>query len=873
MALTPNGEEIITIQTPDGRSVQVPASLANAFAGAQPVAPPAPVPMQQEAPLAPAAAAIPSGADLDYAFTSIPEEQRTPAPAARVVTPEGFEQPITPAGFETKPAQQAKPKAAPAAAPSAPQDPNVAMLEGASDMQDEANANVADAQFQQGLAEAGAQIALADARQEANTAIDQVGMAEQKKAQQALEDAVKTDTQVTGLIKKHADTKIDRTHDHEALATIGQVLALIGMAYNKQSGPNPATEMYLKSIDRKVAGQMGDLDKLEKTIGYKKEDIKRLRETMSDNMAMRNALVAAECEKQARIMDEMALRTSSEKVKASAMTLAMQTRERGAEAKAAAVTKQVDYNQKLKFHNDGIKQQIADRGAANWRHSSSLKENARQFDLDFSEKVRNNSMDYEIALGKANAERGVEGQKQMLEFRKLNEEQAIGTVNSGETILTAEGYKMMDQAAALESKAQEIIALGATTPQQEQQVQALRQQAASIRGTAKTVEAFRAGSASKEIRKQYAATQNVATLVDDIKGLYEKNGPSVTWKNEDQQALEEKRMSLMFAIKEATQAGALDKGLVAAIEKQIGANPNDVTVGFLADKLGIKAGTDPKGVAARLDSLSQGFEMSFANTMRANKWDGDPQKLKLIFRKEKPKAGPNDEDVKKLGSETAASGAAAADDTDLPQRAWARGGQIVSGVLGLDEEGPFGKSTSERRGENIRANASLSYPTLTKEQGKALDNIVTQAQKNPDARTQLLNLASNKDPDIASAAVRAAKQIPEVYSQLRSSTDPKVKEQIRIADSLSDIQDRGTGPQFTPEQSMKAAKLALKEKAIEAVSAQTPLAELASRAGALNDDGAYKEISRRAGSGDAQARTVLGKVQEFRAKSRGAGVR
>lgn len=297
------GTEIVEVTTPDGRRVKLPAQLAAGFSGLQPVPQPEPDPVAL--PSAPAPPEFTPQDRLDIAGDAAAGPVTLPgqSPAGNPAQPRG---PVTlPAQLDDPgpPQQQPTPEIPTAGAA-------LAGEQGAIDQQQKAVTAAAQIEADRATAEGEALAAR-------NEQVDQI-LVERERV--ALENKQALDERMLAYdreAKAIANTKIDRGVDHPILAAISVALGGIGSAMKGESG-NPALDMLLKQIDRKVQGQMADLDSRRAGLAIQREGINDQRSVNRDKLAEYDVRRDAAIQQAQRKIEEIGTRSGSDLVKARA---------------------------------------------------------------------------------------------------------------------------------------------------------------------------------------------------------------------------------------------------------------------------------------------------------------------------------------------------------------------------------------------------------------------------------------------------------------------------------------------------------------------------------------------------------------------------
>jgi hypothetical protein len=395
------GGDMVDVSTPDGRRLTVPSQFAAQFPELQPIQPmgqqlaPAP-PLELQPPtevagpstlMTPEAGAVPMPAD-----TAPPSPAQPPGPAFAM-----------PALAAQMPATTAQPQGGPVASPSqaagpsnpAPQaQPRPEMTNaGLSKL---GNAGVYNAE--QGALDQKGQAIRNAAQVDADdaTRVGNAMAARDAETQRILEERAKAAADNQARLeskmveyeqnaKAIADTKIDRSIDHPILAAIGVALGAIGAAMNKQQG-NPALDMLLKSIDRKVAAQVQDLEIKRGSLAVQRDGLNMQREAGKDRLADIDQRRVAAIDQATRQIETIKAQSGSDRTKANAdLTLAGLAQERvktldsAMQREQAKLAAEQERKDKLLMHKQSIGVQYA-----------GLSQQDRHFKLDYAEKVRSN---------------------------------------------------------------------------------------------------------------------------------------------------------------------------------------------------------------------------------------------------------------------------------------------------------------------------------------------------------------------------------------------------------------------------------------------------------------------------------------------------
>lgn len=849
-----SGEETVSVTTPDGRTLDVPKSVANQLllpqpdtqaigqGGVDPIGPPGSppnaLPMPETGPLptpppdAQAGGMVP-GQDAMGNPTLSPGESYAPPPTPAPQPDFAVEAPQMPAKPQGgKPAPAARPPTA------------IQKVQAAGDAARDAQSQ---AEIDQANIEAAGQWMVGNAFEKRNAEIDKLMAKKAADEAAGQQEQAKKVSELEAMKTKIAGTKIDRNADHPILSGLMIMLGGIGTAWNKQDmNQNPAWLAFNATLDRKVAGQQADLDQLNKLYGMTKEEVQTIREKWTDRRAMHQALVAAETEKSARHIEEITARTNSEAVKQNGIKLAAAIRERGTVAAMDAVKFQMDFDQKDKHQKQQLGYQYSVLG-------ETKRKNAADEQLE-REKM---FADVTKSLAAEKARGGEAAFKARQELVKTNEERGLRNVNrkpgDAEYLLTGRGRQMLDQAAALESQAQaaSLVPGGAAN------AQALRNQASLLRGDAQTDEVIRARdtAGAKGISDKYAAAQQLGDMLDGMKSLADKNGKAYFSSNEGQATLKSQQVEFLMALKDAWALGVLSKSDMTTLQKAMGGDPVDGwTAGNMADKIGLKLGTDPDAWQAAVGSLVKGSQDRVVLDLRANSnFAGSAEDI-FAGRKPQDKAA-TDAAAGILKDKTPGEVAAGERNVGTGRKALNAVADIGSNI----KEGFVGNalgntdSRAERNAKTAENSGSVTHAGLTPGQAASFDSLTARAKSNDPkkaetARNQIFAVVGGNRPDVAQSVLSNLRdKDPGLYAQaIKHVRDPQILEVV----------DAWQAQDAQP-------KIDMAQGAAKNVVVGTQDNRTLGQQATVGMDDAYSELARRAARGDKEAanivKTLLGK--------------
>lgn len=863
-----DGEEIVTYVTPDGRSLPVPQSVANQLqaqglgTGPVPFAPGLPGgPNAAGGTVEPApASVVDSLYDLANKQTVVPQqpdyylppEVAAPIQAADAAATQAYDRANPPAKVSKKPAAPRNTLAD-------------AGIEGG------LNTELAALEAQKAAGLRAAEVAaagktvLADAQRDRSV---EITAAEKVRTDIAEKNISEADAKRALIVKTRdqiANTKIDRSYDHPVMAAIALVLGGIGSALKRDS-VNPAIEMLWKSVDRKVAGQMADLEQKGKVLGMTRDELIDLKEKFGTTMGVQNTLVAAAAEKGARYIEELTSRTSSDEIRANGLQMAAAMRLRGAEKTMAAIQAELDLGEKR-----------ANRAAENSRFYSSLKQNDIHFSKELLFKYDNLLSDEQKAMWSAKASGSASAAKATADLMKENEARGIGDAR-GKYLLTQKGYDMSDQADKMVAEAKELRAGGVLTAEQTTKADTLEQQARQLKEMANTAEVYRQGDAgiANKTAQKVAAIQTVAKLTDDIKNLYDQKGRVYLSTDAGQKEIQSKQGLLLMFLKDAFHLGVLSKQDITQVDRVTGGDATKgFTTGNISDLLGgIKIGEDPEAFKAALTAVSETLESGLTSELRASHWDVDAstpagkKRLRMIYHQEEAPLDPG-----AVTSKKDLTPAEAASD----RRSAGTISDTISRVLY-----PLSGS-AKSQADALENSGSVTRPGLSKNQAEVFDTWMAARAKGGDegkkAEASLSQQVLSDRPALALATLHNLRDTDlKLYNELKTKvpSDSVVGKQLAYEDQRRDAAaaGRGTAEPVDPLARLKRSGVAA-ETARAAVMANTGITDLGKLA-IIGDKPALAELGRRAGAGGpdaADARKMLDAAVKNREKLSGGGYR
>lgn len=795
MALT--DDDIGEYATPDGRIARLPHAFAQKFANLTPVQAPEPQGIPQQlnigatgpapsfgevvAPQVPIAdprlpQSVTNQSMLPTADASAqPVIEDPQVTAVRVAPPQEY---VAATVDNTGKAPNAK---AAARTPQGPQGPHrttdADLLKiGLGGVYDETQAGIADEKRAVELKaelEAQQQAEIAGAYHQRNEEIDARVAKRAADAEQYAQQINDKTVAMQAATDRYANTKIDRSVDHPILAGIAVALGAIGSAM-KNENKNPGLDALYAAIDRKVAGQMQDLDKQGKSIGMQRDLIADMRQQAGDRLALNNLMIAGESEKAARRVEEMAARSNSDIIRANGIKLASELRQKSAAAGGEAVKGAMAYQQAAKQLAQQERDSVRSAGVQYTR----IGEDKRQFNLKFGEdkrqfdlKLAQDKADKEAAIRAADAKGTKLSTEDIAKIEKENRELGVGNPSNGsQAYLTSKGQKLADEASGLEAEAKALRESDAakdqgTKGQMARQAADMKMERASqLRGEAKLHHQFKARDTAeaKELSKTISDTQQVLTGIDIIKKLRKDHGPKWLTTGPGQQAMSTYSGVLDLSLKEAFKAGALDEGTDKKLQQLSGGDPSKLRIGDLWSVLG-EANTD-----ANLDALGDAMERRAHGAFQAIP-DGPIIKF---------------ERAKDVGKESSTKAAAdiKADTTPQEESEGSQGGGKVREFIDDHDIGAVIKNPADARREAADNSGSTKYVGLTENGERAVRvlyknyNTGTPDEKR-NARAQLLELAGDKREGVSRGVLYGMQdEAPDLYREALKKASPAVRE-------------------------------------------------------------------------------------------------
>lgn len=526
--------DMVNLLTPDGRAVTMPSGLAANFPGLQPFPIPPPMP------------AMPAGPASDQAGNPPPAAPPIPAPGPQngpITDPSQLPQVAGPAaapqGPVTSPAQDPGVPRRPAPEPS----PTKAQLikEGPAGA---LAAQSAAIDKQQAAIDRSAQVEADAATQEGHAMAQRDEQTQQilnERAKQAAANEAELNKRIQArdqMADQIAKTRIDRSVDHPIWAQIGLIMSMVGTAMTRRPGEawnDPAYNTLQQLLDKKVAGQMADLDQKRLAISQMNIGITEQRQHNVDRLTEIDARKDAAIQQAQQAVNTIAMQMKSPAALAKAAEVNATLEEKRADLRGQATQKYQDQMnaeaaraQTLAMHRESLGMQYT-------IHRETLAAQER-------EKMASNA----VALLK-------EGKAGAAARAKDASERAIFDPRTGDVQLNPTGQAKLKQADQVEAMARDnprgaaqayIKSLRdqATTPEQKQQIdqldarvrtdpqlanQAAHEYANSLREDARTNDGVLAPdkAVADKIRPRLQAAQEMTDQVSEASKILQA-GPS-----------------------------------------------------------------------------------------------------------------------------------------------------------------------------------------------------------------------------------------------------------------------------------------------------------------------------------------------------------
>lgn len=497
--------DMINVSTPDGRTLTVPSSFAAQFPGLQQTPPPpeqalAPSPIGPPAMASPQEIAAPDLSDAGREAGAGPGAM-APQPGIPMLPPPN----AATAGPITSPTQ-----APDAGAPNVPATPppmtsaglaklgNAGVYNAESDALDQRGAAISRAALVDANEATKVGNAMAARDAESQRILEQRNAAAQ--ANQQAMDAKMLEYETNA--KKIADVKIDRGLDHPILAAIGLALGSIGSAMNHQQG-NPALDMLLKQVDRKVAAQMQDVGLQRDSLAQQRADLTMSRDLGKDRLAEYDQRRVAAIDQAARQIETIKAQSGSDRTKANADIALAGLNEERAKTLGAAMQREQDRLTKEEQRKDTLlmhKQSIGVQYAAQAQAERHWKADSEEHKFEFDTGQKNLMKEKADALAEKYA---ALGQKDKADKAKKVGEAGIWDPSTGDVMLDPEGRKKIAQADSYEAQAR--------TSKDPAQTQKLNEAAAALHESAQLNNAVVAPDkeAAAKLRPMVVAAQSI----------------------------------------------------------------------------------------------------------------------------------------------------------------------------------------------------------------------------------------------------------------------------------------------------------------------------------------------------------------------------
>lgn len=852
------GDEIVDVTTPDGRTLKLPRS----------VVPSSLLPAPQQIGAAPGFTdetvynvtepEIPSvtGGSIDQVqnpdtqVVDAPPVQSAPDYQLATLNPPSTPREVARSNkqYEQKQAKQAQAKAAYQASPQG-------QMAGVQKQTQSAFTAEKSAIVDAAVVEAAAQDMIGEAHAKANERLDKIFSDRAKAAEDLVLAEQKKNDELISTRKKIASTKIDRKSDHPIINALGIAMMNIGAAMDGDKSA-PGFEFFWRALDRKVQNQMGDLDLMEKTYGMQKDELSALKDVNNRKLEVYNTLIAGEADKAKRHLEEIVAKSAGEQTKAKAQILMAQIDQRAAVAHQDAVRWGLEYDQKDKHQKAQIGLGYAN--LAESRRSNMVGEQLKREDM---------YLDWQKHLASLKASGDEAAYKAQLKMGEELSKRGIRDIN-GEFLLSKDGRAMMSQAQQLEDEAAKLVkatengANGIPTPETmkaaQQRAGMLRERAAQLRGQASLTGGVLASNDTEAVAmsNMMASGQSVIQLIDEIKVVADQVGRGVLQRDKAQAKLQAMFNQLKPGLKEAWQLGSWDKGASNLVADIIGSDPSsEWNAGVLGAVVSRKMLEDPNAFKGRLDAVASDLENRAKNKL-VQKGAKFGDKDTVFNRATGVDTGTPAAKASAAISEgrTPTEAEAASEPSTLGKirdKVYAFGGGLGKGSV-LDQAFGVGSEAMtpayEANKSAAVASGSLTRVGLNPQQAQGFDTLL-KAYKGGDAGAgdalvaQVSNYAEQR-PELAGALARNLREhAPDLYTKARLVL-PKGGE---LDKQLGYEESARAGVSLMPTQMLvQNLVMTLDEN------------------GKITDQEAWKDLSRRATTGDPEAKSAMTKlVQEI----------
>lgn len=569
MALFP-GEELIDVQTPDGRAMKLPRSIASAFPG---LAAPAPVTTPAIAPPAPDPVVREAGA--------VPATLSAPVVTTPAVDAVSAADPATP---PREPAEPKPPQETPPPAPTTPSDLRGAGFGGVIDRQNAALDAQAAAGKDKATVEADQWTRIANMQAEQEKKVDEILTARAKAAEENARRVEQATSSADAAVKAYADHKVDRNVSHPIVAALSVALGAIGSAMKNES-KNPALDMLMSQIDKNVQLQLADREKLRDVAGQRRSAIDAIRQQASDRTAQYNLALAGEIERTKRLGDQIMSRSNSQLAKANWAEYRAKLDEKKAEVFAAGVNQQVAKDERDRAY----KEQLRSTRVAEGQRAAGIALDRQRFaqsQYEFDERLKREDAKILLEAKQLDAAGKAAEAKALREEHEKNRELGVGAPPrvakdaSGKAVVDETGTPVIERGAPLRNADGEL---------------------------------FRAADkdSARDLRKKMAAAGEITSIIDEVLAIRDRvGGESETFNSDESQRL-----------------GVLQNQLIKISKSGTEGMSSDADMKKLADALGAGDVRSFRSLAAGLEEGRLRTETLFNRELQANQYTGKPVKF------------------------------------------------------------------------------------------------------------------------------------------------------------------------------------------------------------------------------------------------------
>lgn len=313
----------------------------------------------------------------------------------------------------------------PAAAPAAP-----ARFGDVTRAGDEAEQMQSQAIDDRTIAEQAANQTIANTLLERNANMEAIRQKQEADQARSLAEIERRGVAVDAAMQDYSKTKIDPSRLSKSLSGAGkagliffQVLAGLGQALKHKGGENPAVDMWLKQQADDVRLQMDARDQKRDMIGQQKDALGRFKDLAQTRAGTFNLAMAAETDRAAKTLEQVAAQTKSDLVRANALEAHGLLKQQSANFKGEWAKAEYQADLQAKQLQEQIRSAKVNEGIAGGHLALAQKtftEGTRRWDLEYAqrERMHNDDLAEKIALAKSSGKTAEA--KQLEEERKFS---------------------------------------------------------------------------------------------------------------------------------------------------------------------------------------------------------------------------------------------------------------------------------------------------------------------------------------------------------------------------------------------------------------------------------------------------------------------